>query len=65
MSRTDRERILTALRRLPETGDIRHLKGTDGYRLRVGEWRVLFRRDPAVHLVTVSDVRPRGGAYKP
>lgn len=65
MSRTDREQVLAAIRRLPLAGDIVHLEGTDGYRLRVREWRILFRRDPALHLVTVSDVRPRGSAYKP
>jgi mRNA interferase RelE/StbE len=65
MSRTDRERILVAVHRLPEAGDVRRLKGIEGYRLRVGEWRILFRRDPAIHLVTVSDVRPRGSAYRP
>jgi mRNA interferase RelE/StbE len=65
MNRIDRERILTAIRKLPEAGDVRRLKGTDGYRLRVGEWRVLFRRDAQVHLVTVGDIRPRGSAYRP
>jgi mRNA interferase RelE/StbE len=65
MSRGERERILAALRKLPEGGDIRRLKGVEGYRLRVGELRILFRRDPVAHLVTVSDIRPRGSAYQP
>jgi hypothetical protein len=31
MSRTDRERILVAVRRLPEAGDVRRLKGIEGW----------------------------------
>lgn len=65
MGRSDRERIVAALRRLPTEGDIRHLQGSDGYRLRVGDWRVLFRRDATLRLVTVSNIRPRGSAYQP
>jgi hypothetical protein len=41
LGRTDRERILAALGRLPE-GDVRRLVGTVGlYRLRVGDWRAI------------------------
>jgi mRNA-degrading endonuclease RelE of RelBE toxin-antitoxin system len=36
------------------------------YRLRVGRLiRVIFRRDDALRLITVVDVRSRGGAYRP
>lgn len=37
------------------------LQGRPGYRLRVGDWRVIFDEDGAV--LAVLEVRPRGGAY--
>ena len=64
LGRTDRERILAALGRLPE-GDVRRLVGTVGlYRLRVGDWRAIFRRDDQERTITVAQVLPRGSAYK-
>jgi mRNA interferase RelE/StbE len=38
------------------------LQGRDGYRLRVGDWRVLYELDD--NKVVVLDVKPRGGAYE-
>jgi len=37
------------------------LQGRAGYRLRVGDWRVIFDEDGSV--LAVLEVRPRGGAY--
>lgn len=62
-----RRRVLDALPGLtsnPPIGDIVKLQGRrDEYRLRVGDWRVLFRRDRTARVVVVTAVRPRGGAY--
>jgi mRNA interferase RelE/StbE len=42
--------------------NVKALKGEPGYfRLRVGDWRVLFREDGAV--VAVTKVASRGSAY--
>lgn len=42
--------------------NVKALQGKPGYfRLRVGDWRIIFRRDGAIILVT--KVAPRGGAY--
>ena len=42
MERTTKQRIKSAIERIPD-GDIRPLKGSHGsYRLRVGTWRILF-----------------------
>jgi len=60
-------RVLGALGRLANdgTGDVQRLTGTDGeYRLRVGDWRVRFRRDRQVGVVVVLRVLPRGRAYR-
>ncbi len=39
------------------------LQGREGYRLRVGDWRVLYDIIKNRLIVTVLDVKPRGGAY--
>ena len=37
-------RIITAINNLP-SGDVKKLKGQDGYRLRVGDFRIIFDYD--------------------
>jgi len=48
-----RARIDGKLEALAETGqgDVRRLKGRDGARLRVGDWRVIFTETPDAILV--------------
>ena len=41
---------------------VKRLQGRDGYRMRVGDFRVLFRHDGGT--VTVLDIGPRGDIYK-
>ena len=42
--------------------NVKALKGEPGYfRLRVGDWRVVFREDGSV--IAVTRVAPRGSAY--
>jgi len=59
-------RILVALTRYAETGegDVRALEGkfTGAHRLRVGDWRVRFRRvqGGTIHVLAVEN---RGEAY--
>ena len=59
-------RILMALTRYAETGegDVKALEGrlTGTHRLRVGDWRVRFRRDPD-SAIRVLAVENRGQAY--
>lgn len=63
-----RRRVLDAvegLREDPPRGDIRKLAGAGGMlRLRVGDWRVRFRRDIAARTVYVQRILPRGRAYR-
>lgn len=40
------------------------LKGGVGFRLRVGEWRVLYSLYPDEELLRVAAVLPRGEAYR-
>lgn len=62
-----RTRILAALTKLGQsaelTGDVKRLKGSGEYRLRVGDWRVRFERDNRQLVITVIRVLPRGRAY--
>lgn len=55
---------MDAIEGLP-AGDVKRLEGRrNEYRLRVGGWRILFERHDEPRLIRVTDVRPRGDAYK-
>ena len=64
----NRKRIIDALDRFAKSypqGDVKKLQGMDDeYRLRVGDWRVLFRRDVNGKVIVVFRVSPRWDAYK-
>lgn len=65
----DRQRItnkLYALARDPIDSklDVKKLSGEPGFRLRVGEWRVIFDRDDALKIIEIQRVGARGGIYK-
>jgi mRNA interferase RelE/StbE len=63
LGRRDRERISAAIGALPQ-GDVKLLRGPSRlWRLRVGEWRVIFDRRDAELLIDVLAIRPRGRAY--
>lgn len=67
MHPTMRRRISDAIDTLRvdpfKSPNIKALKGNDGYRLRVGEWRVIYRLEKERIVVVVIDVGPRGGIY--
>lgn len=44
--------------------DVKRLAGSDLYRLRVGQYRVLFSVDEATEVLTVQLIRTRGDVYK-
>jgi mRNA interferase RelE/StbE len=43
--------------------DIKKLKGEPYFRLRVGQWRIIFDRDNEVKIISIEKIKPRGGAY--
>lgn len=64
----NRERILDALQILG-TGDftnidVKSLKGRPGWRLRIGDYRVLFLIDKENEIYLVTDIGSRGDIYK-
>ena len=44
--------------------DIDKLKGESGYRLRVGQYRVIYTRHKDQLIIEVVKIRPRGDIYK-
>lgn len=56
-----RSRIVSAINNLP-SGDVKKLQGTNGYRLRVGDFRVLFDRDG--NIINIEKIENRGQVYK-
>lgn len=60
-----RERLLSAIYKLPETGDIKQMQGYNGYyRLRVGDYRVIYTVNNDILLVRIIAVGNRGDIYK-
>lgn len=61
------KRIFRAIYLLPVTGDVKKLSGSDAkYRLRVGDYRIIFEIVPEsneVTLVDVTDAGNRGQVY--
>lgn len=57
-----KQRLKTAIERLP-SGDVVKLQGTDNeFRLRVGDLRVLFYM--STDIIYIDNIIPRGQAYK-
>ncbi|GAB6041667.1 type II toxin-antitoxin system RelE family toxin [Endothiovibrio diazotrophicus] len=49
----------------PEGGrNVIQLEGREGFRMRVGDWRVLFDIDDGEVVIVVLKVAPRGGVYR-
>jgi mRNA interferase RelE/StbE len=69
LPKTDRFRIAEKLEQLgrnPDDSslDIKKLEGEPYFRLRVGNWRVIFERHDVVRIITIEKIKPRGDAYK-
>ena len=56
-----RRRLKTAIENLPQ-GDVKKLQGQPGYRLRVGDFRVVFDRKGVV--IAIMRIDNRGQIYK-
>lgn len=69
MPRTTAHLIRDKLRQLAvdpyaPNSNVTKLQGREGYRLRVGDWRVIYEiRDDRL-IILVLDVGPRGGIYR-
>lgn len=54
-------RIVNAINNLP-AGDVKKLNGQDGYRLRVGDFRIIFDYDG--NILWIEKIDNRGEVYK-
>lgn len=60
----DRERVLRAIYKLPDGTDISKLQGTENlYRLRIGDYRIIYTVDNGKLIVIVIDAGNRGQIY--
>lgn len=56
-----KQRIVNAINTLPE-GDVKRLQGQSGYRLRVGDFRIIF--DRTGNILFIEKIDNRGQVYK-
>ena len=62
-NRDTQKRIIKAIIELPE-GDVKKLKGMDEiYRLRVGDFRVLFEKNDKELMIIIVEIGNRGQIY--
>ena len=40
------------------------LTAAEGFRMRIGDWRVLYRLDTGTRTMTIVAIAPRGDAYR-
>ena len=60
-NKVTQNRIIYAIEQIPN-GDIKRLKGVVYYRLRVGDFRILFDKDG--NIIYVLKIDSRGDVYK-
>lgn len=67
LSSVDQKRIIKALKLLikdKNLADIKPLKGRLEWRLRVGDFRILYREDQENQIYIVTKIKSRGDVYK-
>ena len=69
MPRTTARLIRTKLEHLAQApyapnNNVKKLEGEDGYRLRVGDWRIIYELQNDRLVIVVVKIKPRGEAYK-
>jgi len=63
--KNQQERLLKAINLLPESGDIKQLKGYNSlFRLRVGDYRVIYSVENNILTVKILNIGNRGDIYK-
>ncbi len=67
LSSNEQKRIIQALKLLiqdPNQADIKQLQGRLEYRLRVGNFRILYRKDEQNLTYVITKIKSRGDVYK-
>lgn len=64
LDRNTQVRIIKAINQLP-FGNVKKLQGSFAdYRLRVGDYRIIFNKDDENILISIIKIAPRGEVYK-
>lgn len=64
LPKNDKQRVMDAIEKLPDGDNIKKLKGHDDiYRLRVGDFRILYTVNDNELIVVVIDAGNRGQIY--
>ena len=66
LPRPEKERVLRAIYKLPQEGDIKQLRGKRSkglFRLRVGDYRIIYAVDNGKLVIFVIDAGNRGQIY--
>lgn len=58
--KSQRIRLYKAIYKLPEGTDIKKLKGSELFRLRVGNYRVIYSVDDGIKVITIENIDNRG-----
>lgn len=67
LPRTEAQRILDKIAELadnPKPVGYKKLQGYELYRIRVGDWRIIYAIEDDVLLVLIVSIKSRGKAYK-
>lgn len=62
--KNQRLRLYKAIYKLPDGTDIKKLNGHNLYRLRVGNYRILYMIDEEIRLINIENIDNRGDVYK-
>ncbi|MCM1038537.1 MAG: type II toxin-antitoxin system RelE/ParE family toxin [Ruminococcus sp.] len=62
--KSQRLRLYKAIYKLPDGTDIKKLSGHNLYRLRVGDYRILYMIDNEIRLINIENIDNRGDVYK-
>lgn len=64
LDRNTQIRIINAVNQLPY-GDVKRLQGNSGdYRLRVGDYRIIFSKNDKRLIINIIEIASRGEVYK-
>jgi mRNA interferase RelE/StbE len=62
--KAQRIRLYKAIYKLPDGTDIKKMKGHNLYRLRIGDYRILYSIDDVVRVIMIENIDNRGDVYK-
>ncbi|MBM3212937.1 type II toxin-antitoxin system RelE/ParE family toxin [Candidatus Poribacteria bacterium] len=55
---------LVSLKEIPRPHGVKKLRGQEGYRIRVGNYRILYTVDDTQKVIEIISIAPRKNAYR-